>query len=130
MGKVNQGSRQLLYCFIDFILYRDVLNMFLVLQPMHHIVNNYKDFISALDVAIELAQTLSKFPQRCMNADRSSAYYSTYDAKSIDDALQREFSQGIKVITEESIPGSNLHSNCFIFPQNCLIRRIGFELCF
>lgn len=65
-----------------------------------------------------------------MNADRSSAYYSTYDAKSIDDALQREFSQGIKVITEESIPGSNLHSSCFIFPQNCSIRRIGFELCF
>lgn len=64
----------------------------------------------ALDVAIELAQTLSKFPQRCMNADRSSAYYSTYDAKSIDDALQREFTQGIKVITEESIPGAQKFS--------------------
>lgn len=77
---------------------------------MHYIVITRTNCISALDVAIEMAQTLSKFPQRCMNTDRSSAYYSMYDAKSINDALQREFTQGIKVITEESIPGSNLYS--------------------
>lgn len=62
-------------------------------------------FNLALEVAVELAKTLSRFPQRCMNTDRASAYYGMYDAKSINDALQREFTQGMGVMLEESIPG-------------------------
>ncbi|XP_062573597.1 enoyl-CoA hydratase EchA19-like [Saccostrea cucullata] len=60
----------------------------------------------SLDAAIELAKTLTKFPQRCMNTDRSSAYYGVYDAKSMKDALQCEYTQGLKVIVEEAIPGA------------------------
>nr|XP_022317578.1 uncharacterized protein LOC111120862 [Crassostrea virginica] len=60
----------------------------------------------SLEVAVELAKTLSRFPQRCMNTDRASAYYGMYDAKSINDALQREFTQGMEVMLEESIPGA------------------------
>ncbi|XP_048727893.2 enoyl-CoA hydratase EchA19-like isoform X2 [Ostrea edulis] len=61
---------------------------------------------TSLDVAIELAETLSRFPQKCMNADRASAYYGMYDAKSRIDALQNEFTQGNKLTAEEAIPGA------------------------
>ncbi|KAJ8322139.1 hypothetical protein KUTeg_000610 [Tegillarca granosa] len=46
---------------------------------------------TGLGVAVNLAFDIARFPQRCMNTDRKSAYYSTYNAKSIEDALQYEF---------------------------------------
>ncbi len=51
-----------------------------------------------------LARQLCAFPQRCMRTDRESAYRSL--GSSFDDAMQREFAQGIKVIEEESIAGA------------------------
>ncbi|KAL4235237.1 hypothetical protein ACF0H5_006875 [Mactra antiquata] len=61
---------------------------------------------SGLSEAINMAQTLLKFPQKCMNTDRQSAYNAAYNAVSLDDALQYEYENGIKVVLEESLPGA------------------------
>ena len=37
--------------------------------------------------AFTLANQIASFPQACLTADRKSAYYATYDASSLDDAL-------------------------------------------
>ncbi|KAL2873444.1 hypothetical protein SGCOL_011390 [Colletotrichum sp. CLE4] len=60
----------------------------------------------ALAEATNIARQLLAFPQACMNTDRASCYYSTYDARSFEDALSNEFDQGIKVINTESVRGA------------------------
>ncbi|KAL3888191.1 hypothetical protein ACJMK2_000570 [Sinanodonta woodiana] len=61
---------------------------------------------TALGQSLKLAQEIAKFPQQCMNVDRRSAYYSTYDAESWDAAMQYEFQNGMKVIQDEAVPGA------------------------
>ncbi|KAL5014730.1 hypothetical protein ScPMuIL_009000 [Solemya velum] len=61
---------------------------------------------TALGQAIQLAKGIAKFPQECMKSDRRSAFYSTYNAKTTQDALQYEFVNGKKVFMEESLPGA------------------------
>ncbi|WAR16969.1 HPCD-like protein [Mya arenaria] len=61
---------------------------------------------SALAVALQLAHSLLRYPQRCMNLDRQSAYYAAYNAASMEDALQYEFDNGIQVVQEESVQGA------------------------
>ncbi|NP_001106328.1 uncharacterized protein LOC100127286 isoform X1 [Xenopus laevis] len=63
-----------------------------------------------LQCAIELAQKISSFPQKCMLADRASAYNSTFDSSSFADAMQFEFDSGAKVLIEESIAGAKRFS--------------------
>ncbi|KXH40752.1 enoyl-CoA hydratase [Colletotrichum simmondsii] len=60
----------------------------------------------ALAEATNIARQLLAFPQACMNTDRTSCYYSTYNASSLEDALSNEFDQGIKVINTESVRGA------------------------
>ncbi|XP_029005014.1 enoyl-CoA hydratase EchA19 [Betta splendens] len=60
----------------------------------------------ALQAAVELAEQISAFPQQCLRADRSSAFYSCYDAPSFTQALQREFDGGAPVIQAESVSGA------------------------
>ncbi|KAI1756607.1 ClpP/crotonase [Xylaria castorea] len=60
----------------------------------------------ALAEATKIARQLLTFPQACMNVDRASCYYSTYNAASFEDALRNEFDEGIKVITTESVKGA------------------------
>ena len=60
----------------------------------------------ALDEALAIAKQLVKFPWACMLADRASAYYSTYSAKSFDDAMSNEFDNGTKVLQTESVQGA------------------------
>lgn len=60
----------------------------------------------ALEESLRIAKTLTKFPQRCMNADRMNTYYTAYSATSHEDALRKEFDEGIKVITDESVGGA------------------------
>ncbi|XP_005306017.1 enoyl-CoA hydratase EchA19-like [Chrysemys picta bellii] len=64
----------------------------------------------ALQCAIELAKQISAFPQQCMRGDRSSAYYSVFDAASFTEALQFEFDTGVQVISKESVPGAKKFS--------------------
>lgn len=60
----------------------------------------------ALEEATKLAQSLLKFPQACMNLDRSSCYYAAYNASSLEDALRYEFEAGVKIVTTESREGA------------------------
>nr|XP_033790619.1 mevalonyl-coenzyme A hydratase sidH-like isoform X2 [Geotrypetes seraphini] len=60
----------------------------------------------ALHHAIELAKEISSFPQRCMNLDRASAYYSTFEAHSFIEAMQYETENSIQAVMEESVPGA------------------------
>lgn len=64
----------------------------------------------ALEEAQRLAKVIASFPQRCMNADRESVYYTAYNASSFEDALRHEFDEGIKVIRDESVPGADAFS--------------------
>ena len=50
----------------------------------------------ALKDAVELAKSLSRFPQRCMRSDRMSAY--TQWSRSLEDALMDETRAGLEVI--------------------------------
>jgi enoyl-CoA hydratase/carnithine racemase len=60
----------------------------------------------SLEVAEGIARQLVAFPQACMRADRASAYYAAYNAKSFEDALSYEFENGSKVIDSESVKGA------------------------
>ncbi|KAK0647617.1 3-hydroxypropionyl-coenzyme A dehydratase [Lasiodiplodia hormozganensis] len=64
----------------------------------------------AFEEANKIAKQLLTFPQACMNVDRSSCYYSVYNATSFEDALRNEFDEGIKVITTESVKGASKFS--------------------
>lgn len=70
------------------------------------VVQSYiSGWLLAVGRALLLAQEISKFPSECMRADRMSAYYSSFDASSIQDAIRYEYENGLKVIEKESIPG-------------------------
>ncbi|XP_055037717.2 enoyl-CoA hydratase EchA19 isoform X2 [Misgurnus anguillicaudatus] len=60
----------------------------------------------ALQVALELAEQVSSFPQRCLRADRNSAYHAVFDATSFTQAMQYEMDHGIPVIQAEAITGA------------------------
>jgi len=60
----------------------------------------------ALEEAVGIAELLVGFPQGCMNVDRESCYYAAYNARSFEDALEREFDEGIKVVDRESVAGA------------------------
>lgn len=61
---------------------------------------------TALGGALSLARSLVKFPLECMLADRRSAYYSTFDAKSMSDAFQFEQQNSEHVLLKESVQGA------------------------
>lgn len=64
----------------------------------------------AMQEALSIAEMLVRFPQECMNVDRTSCYYAAYNAKSFEDALSHEFDEGIKVIDRESVEGAQRFS--------------------
>ncbi|XP_027207010.2 enoyl-CoA hydratase EchA19 [Penaeus vannamei] len=61
---------------------------------------------TAVGQAVNLAQSLVKFPQECLRADRQSALYATFSASSMQDALRYEHENGIPVIMKESVHGA------------------------
>ena len=65
------------------------------------LVNRVVSKGKALEEATNLAKQLLTFPQACMNVDRAACYYAAYNAASFEDAMSNEFSNGIKVNTEE-----------------------------
>lgn len=59
---------------------------------------------TALGQSLILAQTIAKFPQKCLNHDRDSLYNSVYNASNKDDALDFELmSSGPEIIDEAKI---------------------------
>ena len=65
----------------------------------------------ALEEATTLARQLLAFPQLCMNLDRNSCYYSTYEATSFQDALREEYDKGCEAVKTESISGAGRFSS-------------------
>lgn len=65
----------------------------------------------ALQEATAIARQLLAFPQACMNLDRSSCYYSAYNASSFQDALEYEYQNGVKAVQAEGIKGAAEFSN-------------------
>ena len=61
----------------------------------------------AFQEAFALAQQLLRFPFECMLADRSSCYYSAYNAASFSDAKSNEFDNGVKIVSSEGIQGAS-----------------------
>jgi enoyl-CoA hydratase/carnithine racemase len=64
-----------------------------------------------VEEAMALARSLLAFPQECMNLDRRSAYYSTYEASSLKDALRFEHDAGVEVVARESVQGATRFHN-------------------
>ncbi|KAJ5718975.1 hypothetical protein N7493_007430 [Penicillium malachiteum] len=64
----------------------------------------------SLNCALEIARQLMSFPDLCLNTDRRSCYYSTYEARSFEDALSQEFKAGERVISAEGIQGAGRFS--------------------
>jgi enoyl-CoA hydratase/carnithine racemase len=60
----------------------------------------------ALEEATAIATQLLSFPDLCMNLDRSSCYYSAYNAHSFEDAMRNEFEHGVEAISVESVKGA------------------------
>lgn len=68
---------------------------------------------SAIGNAINLASSLCKFPQECLRADRLSAYHSTYNSSSLEEALKFESENSAHVLAKESVKG--IISYCISF---------------
>jgi enoyl-CoA hydratase len=58
----------------------------------------------ARQAAEELAQSIARFPQRCMRADRASVY--AHSGVSIEDGLKGEFYGGKEVLAKEGVEGA------------------------
>jgi len=58
---------------------------------------------TAVGKAIQLANSIAKFPQECMNKDRMSAYNSVYSSSSFEDAVRYEMENGMQVIRKVRI---------------------------
>lgn len=75
-------------------------------------------FVSAIGNAINLANSLCKFPQECLRADRLSAYHSTYNAQSLEEALKFESENSASVLAKESVKGIYNFSIFFVVSVN------------
>lgn len=67
-------------------------------------------FVLALQVALELAEQVSAFPQLCLRADRNSAYHAVFDSSSFTQAMQYEFDHGLPVVVAEAVTGATKFS--------------------
>jgi len=56
--------------------------------------------------AMHLAKELISHPQECLRADRASAYHATFASKSLEQSLENESQEGLKIISRESIKGA------------------------
>lgn len=68
------------------------------------LANRVVDDGSALAEAQALARQIAAFPQRCMNADRASAYAQW--EMPMATALQQEGARGFGVVEDEALPGA------------------------
>jgi enoyl-CoA hydratase len=68
------------------------------------LVNRLCEPGTALENALELAQTISAFPQDCLRADRQSSYRQW--SQSIPEALSEEFERGIPALQSEGVRGA------------------------
>ena len=62
---------------------------------------------TALGQALNLAQSIAKFPQKCLNHDRASLFNATYNAANKDDALDFELMSCGPDLIEEAKAGAD-----------------------
>ncbi|ETI21293.1 hypothetical protein G647_07639 [Cladophialophora carrionii CBS 160.54] len=60
----------------------------------------------ALEEATRIAEQLVEFPNGCMLADRASCYYAAFDASGFEDAMRREYDEGVGVVEREGMAGA------------------------
>ncbi|XP_018372509.1 PREDICTED: carnitinyl-CoA dehydratase-like [Trachymyrmex cornetzi] len=70
------------------------------------IAHSYTSCGAALGRAMTLANSLVKFPQKSLLADRASAYFATFSPKQIEESLQFEKDNSSHLILEEGVPGA------------------------
>lgn len=74
------------------------------------LVNRLAQPTKALEVAIELAEQIARFPQNCMRSDRRSAY--EQEGRSLQEAMHREFELGLETIASgETTSGATRFSS-------------------
>jgi len=56
--------------------------------------------------AMHLAKELIAHPQECLRTDRASAYHATFASKSLEQSLEHEGHEGLRIINKESIKGA------------------------
>ncbi|XP_064108345.1 enoyl-CoA hydratase EchA19-like isoform X2 [Macrobrachium nipponense] len=61
---------------------------------------------SAVGQAVHLAQSLTKFPQECLKADRRSTLNAALSSDSFQEALKFEHENGVPIIVKESVAGA------------------------
>lgn len=66
---------------------------------------------TSLGQALNLAQSIAKFPQHCVNHDRDSLYNSVYNALNKDDALDFELMSSGPEVVEEAKAGADKFIN-------------------
>lgn len=66
---------------------------------------------TSLGQAVNLAQSIAKFPQKCLNHDRDSIYNSVYNASNKDDALDFELMSSGPEVIEEAKAGAEKFIN-------------------
>jgi len=56
--------------------------------------------------AMHLAKELIAHPQECLRTDRASAYHATFASRSLEQSLEHEGHEGLRIINKESIQGA------------------------
>ncbi|OTF74343.1 3-hydroxypropionyl-coenzyme A dehydratase-like protein [Euroglyphus maynei] len=83
---------------------------------------------TALGQAFNLAHSLVKFPNECLLADRRSAYYSTFNSTSLEDALQKEFDRSKQVLAKEAISGAKRFKEGVGKHGKFVLDKIGYDV--
>ncbi|XP_076818614.1 putative enoyl-CoA hydratase echA8 [Clavelina lepadiformis] len=60
----------------------------------------------ALSMAVAMAKQISKYPQKCLKADRESTFHSVYNSESKKASLDFELNNAFDVIASESVKGA------------------------
>lgn len=60
---------------------------------------------SAVGQAVKLARSISRHPQQCLQADRSSAYHAMFQASNLQEAFEFELNNAMSVLENESVSG-------------------------
>lgn len=70
------------------------------------LVNRVVAVGTGLGQAYNLAMSIAKYPQACLNHDRNSMYYATYQAKTIEDAMEYEKLTANEELLKEAVYGA------------------------
>ncbi|KAK9294798.1 hypothetical protein QLX08_010698 [Tetragonisca angustula] len=70
------------------------------------LINRLTETGSVLGIAANFANSLVKFPRKTLLADRASAYFATFSAKQLEEAVQFEKDNASHLIFEEGVAGA------------------------